>query len=312
MTKTAEAVFIRSYSPMVCRSADENAIINTASSSPRLVARCDNIGQGERKPMGHWDVVDVFACGLTLQGLIVMETLGWLHWLRNDPRFDARRMAAIGNSGGGTLTMFLGALCAGELAALSSSAYPSTFDHVARKEKKHCHCNVLPHIVGELEMWQILGCAAPTPMLIFQGKQDHFFPADLFRHLARKVAAAYEFVNAGDRFQAHLLEGDHSWDLPRRRLLTRFLCETLGVPFHPDRVTEETPLREIPPCFSVWPEAALTADALARRLSGHRGPVAHHLWEAFPPRPPWPGMESSPLLGTDFRQIAAQFEAFLK
>jgi dienelactone hydrolase len=272
----------------------------------------DNIGQGERSAMGHWNVVDVFACGLSLQGLIVMETMGWLRWLQNDARFDARRIAAIGNSGGGTLTLFLGALCATDLSAVSSSGYPCTFDFIARKEKKHCHCNILPRIVGELEMWQIYGCLAPKPLLIFQGAQDHFFPADLFRHVSGKVAAAYDFQSAASLFESHLLEGGHSWDAARRLLLTQFLCRTLSVQFDSIRMDEDNELAELPPCYPDWPAEALTADALARQLSGHQGKSAAHLWEVFPARVTPPEPSYSAILNTDLRQIAAQFEAFLR
>lgn len=272
----------------------------------------DNIGQGERTAMGHRDVVEVFACGLSVQGLIVMENMGWLRWLKNQRRFDSEKIAVIGNSGGGTLALFLGALCTDKLAAISSSGYPSTFDFIARKEKKHCHCNILPHIVGELEMWQLYGCMAPKPLLLFQGLQDQLFPYDLFRHTSRKIAAAYEHVSAGTRFEARLLEGGHSWDASRRLLLTRFLCQTLDVPFDQDCLNETDPLPELPACHQQWPGQARTTDDLARYLSGHRGEVAQHLWEVFPPQYAMPTQTHLPLLQADIRQIASQFEAFLK
>jgi hypothetical protein len=41
----------------------------------------DNIGQGERVPMGHARPVKVFDYGLSVQGLIVMESIGWLNWI---------------------------------------------------------------------------------------------------------------------------------------------------------------------------------------------------------------------------------------
>lgn len=94
----------------------------------------DNIGQGERESMGHRTCVAPFVCGLSVQGLNVMETLGWIAWARKEARVDPERVAAIGQSGGGTLTVFLAALCPG-LAAISSSGYPNTFDFIARKEK---------------------------------------------------------------------------------------------------------------------------------------------------------------------------------
>ena len=55
----------------------------------------DNIGQGDRSrnkdgrnTSDHWSAVAPFKCGLTLQGLIVMETIGLIRHLYNDDRFD--------------------------------------------------------------------------------------------------------------------------------------------------------------------------------------------------------------------------------
>jgi len=195
----------------------------------RHLARCgmlvlvfDNIGQGEREPMGHAHPVVPFACGTTVEGLIALEALGWLEWAKDDARVDGNRMAAVGNSGGGKLAIFLAALCPG-LAALSSSGWPSTFEFVARKEKRLCHCTLLPGTVGRIEVWHLLGCFAPRPLLIFQGKLDRLFPEDLFHRVARQVKGCYDEVGAGDRFAAVVVPGEHSWDGQRRELLGRWL-----------------------------------------------------------------------------------------
>ena len=70
----------------------------------------DNIGQGDRAPMGHRDAFGPFYAGLSLQGMIVMETVALIRHFREDPRFDPNRLGSCGNSGGGTLNVFLAAL----------------------------------------------------------------------------------------------------------------------------------------------------------------------------------------------------------
>ncbi len=187
----------------------------------------DNIGQGEREPMGHRDCVKPFACGLSVQGLIVMETLGWVKWASRQPTVGLPRMAAIGNSGGGTLTLFLAALCP-ELAVLSSSGYPSTFEYVARKEKKHCHCNILPASSAKLEMWQLLGCFAPRPLFIFMGSLDTLFGQDLFYQVSREVRDVYRSLDAEKAFQAKLFPGEHSWDERRIQALGAYLATRIS------------------------------------------------------------------------------------
>ncbi|MFA6561240.1 MAG: hypothetical protein WCV00_04975 [Verrucomicrobiia bacterium] len=272
----------------------------------------DNLGQGERVAMGHGDCVKPFACGTSVQGLIIMETLGWVAWALKQPRVDPRRVAAIGNSGGGTLTVFLAALCP-ELAVLSSSGYPSTFEFVARKEKKHCHCNILPGVVGQLEMWHLLGSFAPRPLFIFQGDGDSLFPPDLFCHTARKVRHAYRARNAEKAFEAHIMAGGHSWDAPRNVALGDFLAHRLGLKRSAARADEKEPLlSEKDRCVDPWPADALTTDQLAEQLAGRRIDNGVRLWDVFPPTVArdFP-LENIAQRGST-RQILAQFEAFLR
>lgn len=272
----------------------------------------DNLGQGEREPMGHGDCVKPFACGTSVQGLIVMEALGWVAWALKQPRVNPRRVAAIGNSGGGTLTVFLAALCP-ELAVLSSSGYPSTFEFVARKEKKHCHCNILPGVVGQLEMWHLLGSFAPRPLFIFQGDGDPLFPPDLFFHTARKVRQVYRARNAEKAFEARVMTGGHSWDAPRNVALGQFLARHLDLKRSVGRESEDEPLlAEKDRCLETWPADALTTDALAEQLTGRRGRDGVHLWDVYPPSIPRdvPLEDIAPRGST--LQILAQFEAFLR
>ncbi|MHC4216184.1 MAG: alpha/beta hydrolase family protein, partial [Planctomycetota bacterium] len=166
-----------------------------------MVLALDNIGQGEREPMGHREVVAPFVCGTSLQGMITMETLAWIEWAKKQEQADASRMAAIGNSGGGHLTITLAALSP-DLAAIASSGRPSTSEFTARKERKLCHCSLIPGVIGKIECWHMLGCFAPRPLYIFQGKSDPLFPFDLFHNVARKVRTVYSNVHAEQNFKA--------------------------------------------------------------------------------------------------------------
>lgn len=271
----------------------------------------DNIGQGERAPMGHRDSVTPFACGLSIQGLIVMETIAWLRWAMADARVDAGRMAAIGNSGGGTLTLFLGALCP-ELSALSSSGYPSSFEFIARKEKKHCHCNLLPGIVGNIEMWQALGLFAPRPLYLFQGVEDSLFPEDLFYSMARRVATVYRQAGAADRLRFETFPGPHPWNTARRYALGMFLSDALGIgPAEELSCDTDDCLPASYTCYERWPEGAYTLEELSRTLTGADPRPGLALWDVFPPLPGTDAYSHEGLRG-DTRQVFAQYEAFLR
>jgi dienelactone hydrolase len=272
----------------------------------------DNLGQGERAPMGHTDCVKPFAGGTSVQGLIVMETLAWIAWARQQSRVDPKRLAAIGNSGGGTLTVFLAALCP-DLAVLSASGYPSTFDFIARKEKKHCHCNILPGIVGQLEMWHLLGAFAPRPIFLFQGALDSLIPQDLFYSMARKVRDVYRCVKAEAAFRSAILPGEHPWDAVRTFALGDFLTKSLGLRRAAKPVDENEPLLgHQDRCLAQWPAEALDTDRLAEQLTGRRIDAPLKLWDVFPPAVAPEALDEDVSTRGSTRQIFAQFEAFLK
>lgn len=272
----------------------------------------DNIGQGERHSMGHYSAPGVFDCGLTVQGLIVMETIGWLNWIREQKRFDNNKIAVCGNSGGGTLGLFLASVVPEKFSVLVSSGYPSTFEYVARKEKPHCHCNIIPGIVGRVEMWQVLGCFAPKPMYLLQGKSDEFFPVDIFYQVSRKVGDVYHEEQAAMNFKADVFNGTHGWDDERTLEITQYLCAQFGTSCKQwDEFAKSTRL-VAPRCYDVWPHNALDITRLAEQISG-KSTEAKRLRDVFPPS--GIHVEESTVdyrLPTgDCRDIFAQFDAFL-
>ena len=191
----------------------------------------DNIGQGDRskepavfKTKDHWFSLAPFYCGLTLQGMIVMETVGLIRKMATDPRFD--KLAACGNSGGGTLTMFLAAM-APELAVLSSSGYPSEVNYLLTKERRHCACNLLEGTAFGPEMWEIYSLFAPKPLLLEGGKHDNLIPLDLAHRNARKVKNTYMQLGS-QAMQFQLTDTRHSWALEDLNLGNTF-CDVTPI-----------------------------------------------------------------------------------
>lgn len=266
----------------------------------------DNIGQGERTGMGHKNAIGPLQFGISLQGLIVMETLGWLDWVFDSGRFDSERIGTVGNSGGGTLTLFLGALAYKKLTAVSSSGYPSTFEFIARKEKKQCNCNIIPGILGQLEMWQIYGCFAPKPLYLLQGNCDNLFPEDIFDNVCRKVQNCYREAGVENVFKFDVFAGTHSWNEQRREAIAGFIEGIFSLdPFH----GKEPGLPDVPgSCYDVWPENALTADELAARITGKKEKVMGCLDELCELIP---GEEDVQFRRVGAKQLAAQMMFFL-
>ena len=277
-----------------------------------IVLALDNLGQGERVPMGHREVVAPFVCGTSLQGMISMETLAWIEWAKKQERVDESRLAAIGNSGGGHLTITLAALSP-DLAVISSSGRPSTSEFTARKERKLCHYSLIPGVIGQIECWHMLGCFAPRPLYIFQGYNDPMFPFDLFRNVARKVKTVYKNLQAEQNFEAELMPGDHSWDTNRVGLVGDFLSQRLDLPVKELEVADESDdyIAQDFGCLDVWPEDALDTDELARQMTGVEFKPGTQYWDMFPPDP-WPDIEKDDPDREEILETFARFEGFLK
>ena len=274
----------------------------------------DNIGQGDREFMGHWKVVSPFNGGLTLQGLIVAETLALIRSAKNHPLFDGDNMCALGNSGGGTLTMFLSAL-APELKAISSSGYPSEFAGLLSKEKTHCACNLLKGCVCGPEMWEIYSLFAPKPLLLSQGWYDNLIPIELAKRNARKVSMVYASISAEENFKFELTATKHPWAEEDRILISNFLCKALNVTPCND-VDEQAIIDMLGDGSVTLPDSAIDVDKLVYNLTGIETPKDMKLQDIVPPtfngEKIDPSTNDSNFNGDDAMRIFAQMEYSLK
>ena len=272
----------------------------------------DNVGQGDRESLGHHDAISPFFAGLTLQGLIVMESIALIRYMKNDPRFDSERIASCGNSGGGTLNTFLAAL-APELCAISASGYPSEFPYIFAKEKVHCACNLLPGALNGPEMWEIFSIFAPKPLLLESGINDRLIPIEYAERNARKVHNAYLQMGAEERFSFVGCRTLHSWEISDRYEIAKFFAKVFGL--SEPAVEESDPIDT-----SEWKnpvgDDSLTVDGLVKKLTGVTVPSDAKLCEIFKPT-----YRSVPLckdsivesLGRgDVMRILAQMECALK
>lgn len=243
----------------------------------------DNIGQGDREFMGHWNSIGPFYAGFTLQGLIVAETIALIRKMKEDKRFDNKKFAAIGNSGGGTLTLMLAALCP-EISVLSSSGYPSEFHYILSKERPHCSCNLLRGCAISPEMWEIYSIFAPKPMLLEGGIFDNLIPSEYFQRNKRKLQTIYSLMNAENNFEAVATDTKHPWEAEDRQIISDFLLKRFGVTCEKHVSEEELVTDDIPDCIHVkMPKEAIDTDTLSERISGKKMPIGTELSDIFKP-----------------------------
>ena len=281
----------------------------------------DNIGQGDRNPTpetdrgpDHWFSLSPFYAGLTLQGMIVMETVAMIRHMTTDPRFDSSRFGACGNSGGGTLTMCLAGL-APELSVLASSGYPSEIPYILAKERRHCACNLLPGCAHGPEMWEIYSLFAPKPLLLEGGMSDLLIPMDLAHRNARKVRNTYEQFDAGKHFEFTLTKTGHSWDVPDLNRISRFLSERL-LGITPEDAADLFVDTQPSEHHVTMPENMLSTDALVESLTGIAMPEGTRLCDIFVPenngQPIDPDALQLDVGRGDVMRVFAQLECALK
>lgn len=226
-----------------------------------VVLVSDNLGQGSREQFGHSDATLPFHLGITLQGMIVKEANAWIEWLSELSFIDSKRIGACGNSGGGTITMFLTATCK-KLAAVASTGYPSELAYVHMKEKKHCPCNLLKGCAHLADMWEIYGAFAPKPLFLEQGKCDYYFPQDVFKRTVRKVKGVYEKLSACENFSSAIADTKHGWEDDDRRLILDFFTKQFSLTPSENEIPQLIP-NELK--FS-YPDDAATTNEVANAI----------------------------------------------
>jgi hypothetical protein len=274
----------------------------------------DNLGQGDREGFGHKDTVAPFYCGISLQGMILMESEAVVRHFTNKPYVDLSRVGCCGNSGGGTLSLFMAALSP-EMKAIAATGYPSEFSFIMQKEKQHCLCNMLPGIGNGPEMWEVLSLFAPKPLFLEQGYNDHYFPQDLFIRNARKVAAVYKAFSKRENFEYLTTKTKHSWENIDRYHISNFFAKHFGMNEAVIETDEdEALLLNAEKRVIKFPKNAITTDEVAQNITGINMPENTRFCDVFKPK--FRGEYISEddictdLIETDIMQIFAQMESY--
>ncbi len=269
----------------------------------------DNIGQGSRESFGHWKSIAPLFYGITLQGMIVRETIALIEYAKGLPFADTEKIGACGNSGGGTLTAFLAAL-EPSLAAVASCGYPSEFPYIFQKEREHCACNLLIGVASSVEMWELYSLRAPKPLMIEQGEYDQLIPNEYFLRNARKISTVYSMMNSAENFKHRMTDTLHAWKNEDIEVISQYFKEQFSLEGELTEITEI-----MTPCKSEYPDDAISTNALAGRLTNTEIPESLKLEDIFVPK--YRGKKIEPYsietdLGRgDVMRVFAQFELAL-
>ena len=126
-------------------------------------------------PACYQPAVQALLLGKTLIGQRVWDISRALDCLEaHFPAVDTGRTAIMGNSGGGTATIYAAAMDERIGAAMPSCAFCGFEASIGAQT--HCICNYIPGIMEKFDMADLAGLIAPRPLVIVNGKDDDIFP----------------------------------------------------------------------------------------------------------------------------------------
>lgn len=147
--------------------------------------------------------------GRTLIGERVWDMRRLVDFAESQPSMDAGKIVMTGNSGGGTVTLFAGALDP-RIGIVIPSCYFSTFAG-SIGALHHCECNYVPGMLQLGEMADVAGLIAPRPFLAVAGREDPIFPIAAVEEGFRHLQHIYETVGFQDRCELYVGDGGHRY-----------------------------------------------------------------------------------------------------
>ncbi|MEI8242433.1 MAG: hypothetical protein WCI17_04130 [bacterium] len=161
------------------------------------------------------------AMGMTLPGLHMFDLHGVADFVATLPGVDAKRMGLTGLSGGGTMS-YLGGAYDNRFRAVAVFCGLLGYDDYAHGEG--CGQQVVPGLYPTLDVGELLGLAAPRPLLLAQGRRDVGFNIFRLQRFAREARQAYRAFGHADRVEtciydlAHQVNIEAAIDFFTRRL----------------------------------------------------------------------------------------------
>jgi len=155
----------------------------------------------------HDAAMQALMLGRTLIGERVYDVDRAIDYLATRDDVDMDRIGVMGNSGGGTVTMFSVALNPRIAFAMPSCSFCTFRDSIM--SIWHCADNYIPRLYRYADMADIIGTFAPKPVVIVAGETDEIFPIEGTRQAFADLKVIYAAFDAEDRCHLVVGEGGH-------------------------------------------------------------------------------------------------------
>ncbi|HVJ21187.1 MAG TPA: alpha/beta hydrolase family protein [Polyangiaceae bacterium] len=155
--------------------------------------------------------------GRTLLGERVYDVDRAIDYLESRGDADLSCVGVMGNSGGGTVSIYAAALLSRVGFAMPSSSLCTFRDSIMTIH--HCADNYVPGLYGLADMGDVLGLAAPKPVVVVGSNNDPIFPYRGLRRAYGRVRQIYRAARAEDRLRLFVgREGHRFYAEPAFRL----------------------------------------------------------------------------------------------
>jgi hypothetical protein len=153
------------------------------------------------------DSMAALMLGETMIGWRVWDAIRAIDYLTTRPEVDAQRIATMGISGGGLISLFTAALDMRVHTAVVSG-YLNTFaDSIL--SIGHCVDNYAPGLQTLCEMPDIACLITPRRLYAESGRFDRIFPVAAFEKAAAQVSQCYTAAEVPTHFAHDIFDGDH-------------------------------------------------------------------------------------------------------
>jgi dienelactone hydrolase len=206
-----------------------------------VVFAFDPVGQGEReqtydrrvdRPLAGWSVPEHIQAGA--QSILIGESVAryfvWdakraLDYLAGRADVDPDRLGAVGCSGGGALTTFIGALDP-RLKAVAPACYINSYRLLFAGPNPDSEMSFPGLLSSGLDMADFIELSAPTPWLILATEGDYFTPAGA-KMVYDEARGWFDLYGAEDKLRFFVGGGPHGTPIETREEIYKWMIRWL-------------------------------------------------------------------------------------
>jgi dienelactone hydrolase len=147
--------------------------------------------------------------GQTMVGWRTWDVIRAIDYLHTRPEVDVQRIACMGISGGGTITLFASALEPRIKVGVVSGYYNRFADSIM--SIPHCIDNYVPGILNVCEMSDIAALIPPRCLFVESGTKDDIFPIAATRAAVEDARRIFTRFGVPEKLGFEEFEGEHKF-----------------------------------------------------------------------------------------------------